>query len=190
MEVLFKRTTTHPPKTNYNIEVEQFTRPKPNKKPNGFHPFWLLFVFVTIFVVLMGVSKLPFIDYDADGNPKLADWRIAKLKRELDQLDEAEQYVLTAVKNGYYPCYSCPNSTTIFLRKGEVWKYGYTTMGEKGRYQQTLAPMRLQYFTQLTGTITECMKEEKRKIYYYPLLPESIKRSIKLIRPAGNKKDF
>jgi len=36
---------------------------------------------------------------------------------------------------------------------------------------------------------SECLKMEKLKIYNYPLLPEALKRKIKLFRPPGNAND-
>ena len=40
------------------------------------------------------------------------------------------------------------------------------------------------------GTLAECQKMELDKIYYYPLLPENLKRDFKLPRPPGNKEDY
>lgn len=107
----------------------------------------------------------------------------------MEELDEAEQYVLLAKRSGLFPCFSCKNSVTIFLNQNEVWKHGYTTKGEQGRYQSSLEGTNLRYVTQFTGTVGECMKDEKRKIYYYALLPENLAREIPLIRPPGNKQD-
>jgi hypothetical protein len=45
------------------------------------------------------------------------------------------------------------------------------------------------FVTQFRGTYSECLKEEKRKIYLYALLPENQARRIPLIRPPGNKND-
>ena len=108
-------------------------------------------------------------------------------ERHTDKL--CEQYALVAAIDGWYPCYNCGISKTIFLRAGEVWKYGKTCNGEKGRYQDGLPQDNLIYAKQFTGTEEECLIEEKRKIYNYPNLPECILREIKLIRPPGNKID-
>ena len=64
-----------------------------------------------------------------------------------------------------YPCYSCVASKTIFLNKGETWKYGMTTKGKNGRYGNKLEPLNLLYIVQFKGTIEQCLKEERRKIY-------------------------
>ncbi|NBC05605.1 MAG: hypothetical protein GVY26_00245 [Bacteroidetes bacterium] len=45
------------------------------------------------------------------------------------------------------------------------------------------------YVPQFKGDYAACLKEEKRKIYYYPLLPEALNRSVRLLRPPGNKND-
>ncbi|MEM6700664.1 MAG: hypothetical protein AAF599_19825 [Bacteroidota bacterium] len=77
---------------------------------------------------------------------------------------------------------------TIFLNTGEVWKYGYTL--KKNRYLNSfLEGARLEYDPQFAGSIKECRKEEKRKIYFYPLLAENLARSLRLPRPPGNKQD-
>ncbi|MCB0535249.1 MAG: hypothetical protein KDD14_23785 [Saprospiraceae bacterium] len=131
-----------------------------------------------------------FIEFDENGIPRLAKWREKKLVKELNDLDGAEQYALTAGKNGWYPCYSCVDTTYIYMYLGEVWKYGTTTKGQKGRYGKSLKGKLLDYHVQFEGTLEECLKEEKRKIYSYALLPENLKRTEPLIRPPGNKKDF
>jgi hypothetical protein len=146
-----------------------------------------------VFVFLLGMAVAPFLIFDELGNPSLSPKREGKLKRELDNLDEAEQYALLARDNGYYPCLSCKasgvDSIQIFLFRGEVWKYGTTTKGEAGRYRKTLVVKKLRYVPQHVGTLTDCLKQEKIKIYQYPLLPECLKRNFYLIRPPGNKQD-
>lgn len=145
------------------------------------------------FVFLLIMAVAPFLIFDELGNPSLSPKREGKLKRELDKLDEAEQYALLANNNGYYPCLSCKasgvDSIQVFLFRGEVWKYGTTTRGEKGRYRNTLVDKNLRYTPQFVGTLADCLKQEKIKIYQYPLLPESLKRDFHLIRPPGNKQD-
>jgi len=98
---------------------------------------------------------------DGNGKPRLAKWRTDKLNKALNDLDEAEQYALLALRTGPYPCHSCVNAATIELKAGQVWKYGFTTKSESGRYQKSLGSKKLLYFVQLEGSITECMKEEK-----------------------------
>ena len=87
---------------------------------------------------------------------------------------------------------------SIYLLKDEVWKYGKTINGVLVRYpgfafyidnKFYLNQSKLRYKVQFVGTEQECIAEEKRKIYNYPLLPECLKRKRKLIRPPGNKID-
>ncbi|MEM9887132.1 MAG: hypothetical protein AAF849_14660 [Bacteroidota bacterium] len=111
------------------------------------------------------------------------------MDKELEELEEdAEQYALRAKASGDYPCLNCANSATIFLNAGEIWKYGYTL--KKNRYsEQRLKKLKLYYDRQFEGSPRECLKEEKRKIFRYPLLPENLVRSSRLPRPPGNKQD-
>ena len=110
---------------------------------------------------------------------------------ELDEIDNAEQYALTAAIDGFFPCYSCIlGKNIIFLNKGEVWRYGVTRKGERIRYSAgAYGAEDLIYVPQFKGDYAACLKEEKRKIYYYPLLPEALNRSVRLPRPPGNKND-
>ncbi len=93
--------------------------------------------------------------------PELAPWRKEKMERELQELDEAEQYVLIADLSGFFPCYSCVTKTEIFLNLGEVWRYGVTRKGEKGRYFKGMPVKNLAYLTEFEGTLQECLREEK-----------------------------
>jgi hypothetical protein len=111
------------------------------------------------------------------------------MEKELWELENAEQYVLLARNSGHFPCYSCGRQAKIFLFAGEVWRYGVTRKGEKGRYSTGLPHKELIYLIQYEGTLQDCLKQEKMKIYRYALLPENIKRTPPLIRPPGNKRD-
>lgn len=125
-----------------------------------------------------------------DGEPVLAPWREEKMLRELEEIDDAVQYALIVTKSGLYPCYSCvAGQTTIYLETGHTWKYGVTRKGEAGRYRGQLPSDGLFFVTQFSGTYSECLKEEKRKIYMYGVHPENLAREVPLIRPPGNKND-
>lgn len=128
---------------------------------------------------------------DEEGNASLHPERQAKLKKELDEIDNAQQYGLYAAIPGNYPCYTCSDGAkTIFLYRNEVWKYGITRKGEKIRYPgDMLSNSKLIYVVEFEGDYAQCLKEEKRKIYNYPLLPEALKRKVKLFRPPGNVQD-
>ena len=124
-----------------------------------------------------------------NGEPELSPTRQAKMDRELEALENAEQYALLAGTSGYFPCYSCGTESRIFLHFGEVWRYGTTGKGQEGRYPDGLPAGNLAYVTQFRGTLQECLREEKIKIYSYAVLPENLKRHQPLIRPPGNKMD-
>lgn len=149
----------------------------------GFMFFLLLIVGTTIYL------SLPDFLVDKEGEPELAPWRKEKLLRELDDLDNAEQYVLKAGVPGLYPCYICKGSKEIFLNLNEIWRYGVTTKGQRGRYPDGLPHPGLVYLIQFQGKLQACLAEEKIKIYEYALLPENLKRTDRLIRPPGNKVD-
>jgi len=101
-----------------------------------------------------------------------------------------EQYALVARRNGWYPCYNCTDNQLIYLNRKEVWKYGKTCLGKEKRYTDNyLETMNLDYVIQFVGTETQCLIEEKRKIYDYPSLPECLSRNFIIIRPPGNKID-
>lgn len=158
-----------------------------------------LFLILLTTAVLIGSYQLflgkegqasPIVE-DDEGNVTLSPERQAKLDKELEEIDNAEQYALFATLNGYYPCFTCPDgSGRIYLYVGEVWKYGVTRVGEKRRYpNQNYGAPNVAYVTQFRGTYTECLKMEKTKIYSYPLLPEARKRDVILVRPPGNAND-
>jgi hypothetical protein len=178
------------PKYNPNLKVVPDSD-EPEKQPNtGFYLFLLLLAIGGIFGtyhLISGSKKSPVI-IDQDGNKVLAPHRQKKLDKELKEIDNAAQYVLVADKTGYFPCYTCPDgSGLIYLYKGEVWKYGMTRKGENGRYpKQNYGAPNLRFLIQFQGTVSECLKMEKIKIYSYPLLPEAEKRDFTLIIPPGN----
>jgi len=127
---------------------------------------------------------------------KLSIERAAKKAREIERIEShsfqyqnCEQYALVAAKDGWFPCYNCGTADSIYLYKGEVWKYGKTCFGEQGRYQEGLPFKNLRFIQEFVGTEKECLVMEKEKIYNYPNLPECLKRNSVLIRPAGNKID-
>lgn len=142
----------------------------------------LIFGFITAFVV--------FYSYKLTADRLLK--RDLEITRILDKTFDdklCEQYALVAVRNAWYPCLKCGGKDSIFLYKGEVWKYGKTCNGEFGGYVNGLPNENLKYFIEFESNETECLIEEKRKIYNYPNLPECLKRDFVLLRPPGNKID-
>jgi len=132
--------------------------------------------------------------------------RAEKLKENLHKIylehnePVCEQYALIVIETGYFPCLSCEGKMTmIYLKVGEVWKYGFAGMGgEEARYPGNifysngkikLTRENLVYTMQIRGTKEECLMEEQRKIFNYPDLPEALARDIQLIRPPGNPQD-
>ncbi len=176
-------------KNEHLLFAEIKTKPPPKTTTPNPYP-WYILLFLLMGIAIVYMSKKPFIEYDDNGQPQLAEWRQEKLNKELEDLEEAEQYVLLASKSGIYPCYSCIDKTTIKLYVGQTWKYGITTKGKKGRYDDSwLKTMNLKYVIQFEGSISECLREERIKIYHYALHPENIVREKPLIRPPGNKND-
>lgn len=151
--------------------------------------FVMLLLLAYAGVYLDSTSLKPFIEYDEEGMPILAEWRQEKLNQELVTLSGADQYALLAKEDGNFPCYSCSDREHIYLKRGEVWKYGITTKTEQDRYGKYLFELNLIYVIQYSGSIEECLKVERQKIYHYALLPENLNRSVPLIRPPGNKQD-
>lgn len=143
----------------------------------------------TVLVILAALLSL-YAAYEITKDiPGLSPERQAKLNRELEELENAEQYVLRAARDGWYPCYSCPGKNRIFLLKDEVWKYGVTRKGEARRYGRWHQEQGLYYLVQYEGPLQECLRREKIQIYSYALLPENLGREQPLIRPPGNKRD-
>lgn len=160
--------------------------PAPNSQP------WMWFL-ILLAAGLIGIvahwKEADFLDEDEEGNPILSEKRQRELDDALKELDDAEQYVLLADTEGYYPCFNCGDEATIYLFLGEVWRYGTTTKGEKGRYGNSLSGKELVYLVQFRGPLQECLRQEKIKIFNYARLPENLKRPIPLKRPPGNKVD-
>ncbi|MEI6410452.1 MAG: hypothetical protein WCR52_13775 [Bacteroidota bacterium] len=145
-------------------------------------------------LLLLGLGLLLAIGLFQNANlilePQLNPKEAAKLQKRLTEIDEAEQYALIANEDGWYPC-NHPGRATFHLLPGEVWKYGTTTKGQFGRYNiRYLEEKNVSYIIQFKGTIGECLKEEQRKLFSYPYLPENLVRpeQNRLPRPPYNSK--
>jgi len=114
---------------------------------------------------------------------------IERIESHSFQYQNCVQYALVAAEKGWFPCFNCGTSDSIYLYKGEVWKYGKTCFSQEQRYPNGLPHYKLEYFIQFRGNEKECLVMEKEKIYNYPNLPECLNRNFVLIRPAGNKID-
>jgi len=143
-----------------------------------------------IFVPVLGLLAMALVFWLTPQRQQKMETEIAGIQSKPRRTDKlCEQYALVTARDGWYPCYNCGTETMIYLHAGEVWKYGKTCNGEKGRYPNGLPFDNLQYRIEYVGSEEECLVEEKRKIYNYAHLPENLKREIKLIRPPGNKID-
>lgn len=149
----------------------------------------LLFMGAAIVLVAIAIiSKLSLSGEEETPQLNLKDQK--KLEKRLKEIDNAEQYALIANENEWYPC-NHSGRGTFYLLAGDVWKYGVTTKGQFGRYRLSyLEDVNVSYIIQFQGTIAECMKEEQRKLFHYPYLPENLARPVKnrLPRPPFNSK--
>ena len=156
------------------------------KRSTTYLPFLMAAIVLLVIVALF--KRIDVIN--ALGDMSLDPKEEAKLQKRLKEIDDSEQYALVAETDGYYPCLHS-GQVTYFLHKGEVWKYGTTTKRQSGRYSfKFLNRMNVSYITQMEGTIAECLKEEQRKLFNYPYLPENLARpeQDQLIRPPFNSK--
>lgn len=111
-----------------------------------------------------------------------------KLGKRLREIDDSEQYALVAIADGWYPCLHSGRAV-CYLHTGEIWKYGVTSKGQFRRYSAAfLVKNRVSYIVQFKGTLSECLKQEQIKLYYYPHLPENLARPAvdRLPRPPYN----
>jgi len=195
MKLQFVFAPQENPQQDYNSTIEiGIEQPKSPKY------FWI------VAVLLLTLVVGGYIVYDPSGEPKLSPERQAKRDSSIAEVykrkkDNCEQYVLKVKIAGWYPILKDGerNATdSIWLNVNEVWRYGKTCIEEKGRYPNgvyykdtywKLTKDHLKYEIQFEGSEIECLAEEKRKIFDYPLLPECLRRDRKLIRPAGNKND-
>ena len=150
---------------------------------------WFLF-FIIVLALYFAQSFDDFIIKKDDGTYEISEQRQEELKKRKTKIDNAEQYALVAASNGLYPCFNCGEKIHIFLYIGEVWKYGVSKNGSQRYKKHWYKSMRLEYITQYVGIYSECLKRELDQIYQYPILPENLKRVLKLPRPPGNKEDY
>ena len=129
---------------------------------------------------------------DEDGNPQVMPEVVENLERHKKKRDACVQYVAVATGDGYRACYSYPNGPkTIFLRAGEVWKYGETCDFESRRKDPEYDINQVELAPQNYGTKDYCFKVQLDSIYLYKKHHENLmglKRiGIWLKRPPGNK---
>jgi len=164
-----------------------------NSRPKIPFSWWLFSMLVILFPIIFMAVKREFSEVtetDQDGKLILAPHRKEKYQQDSARLEDCEQYLLVASRNSYYPCYSCVDTTAVFLYKNEIFKVGMHCKGKQARYSKTqLKAINLIYIPQIQGDIKICKQAELRKIYNYPLLPENTKRKKPLGHPPGNRID-
>lgn len=191
--LFFKTDISKTTSTGKEIPMKVSSNPEDKPNPNPGTGLYFLLIFLALGVVLFalqqmaGGKKSP-IEVDEKGNVTLAPHRKEKLEKELEEIDNAIQYSLRATEDGYFPCYTCPDGMgTIYLYKGEIWRFGTTRKGDNGRYPSgNYGAPNIFFVPEFVGTYGECLKMEKIKIYNYPLMPESMKRDFILAIPPGN----
>jgi hypothetical protein len=129
-----------------------------------------------------------FVQKKPDGTYELSLERLADLEKRTKQIDYAEQYVLLVTADGWFPCFN-EASKKVYLYVGEVWKYGVSKHGVKRHNSRWYQQMKVEYWTQFRGSYGICVRQELEKNYYYPLLPENLKRANKLPFPPGLKEE-
>ena len=147
----------------------------------------LLIVAGALMLIVCALKWGDVVEY-INGEPRLTPKHEGQLQKKLNELEEAEQYALIASKEGYYPCLHSGHAL-YFLHVGEVWKYGVTTKGERGRYTgQFMLENSVSYALQYRGTLSECLQREQIQLFSYPLLPENLARpeTDRLLRPPYN----
>lgn len=167
----------------------KFTDPEKETKPSG-NKLGIVLGFVCLLIFLASNEFEKFTEVDKNGKFQISKKRLEKLHKDSIKFEKAQQYVLYAAQTGWYECFSCRDTTHIYLYAGEVWKYGYTINGAEIRYSQEMRK-KFTYFAQFIGDVKQCMFEERKRIVAYPLLPENLKRSVekRLGRPPANPKD-
>lgn len=178
--------------TSSRSDVQKFPENENGNSPNGNK--WLLLlllgaILASGYIIWNSSKKIaPGLIETPEGEIVLSPEREAKRDRELEEIDNAIQYALVATIDGYYPCLSCPfGIKTIYLYKGNVWRYGVTRKGETERYPGgNYGADNLLFLPMFEGTYSECLKREKTLIYNYPFLPEAREREVILARPPGN----
>lgn len=166
------------------VDLQQTRLQSPEPKKKNPLPFIIGSAVILIFCALKWHDVVEYVN----GEPQLSRKHQEQLQNKLNEADEAEQYALIALTDGWYACLHS-GFGTYYLKAGEVWKYGTTTKGEKGRYEyKFLRGNGVYYIVQFRGTLHECLKEEQNKLYTYPLLPENLAREeeLRLIRPPYN----
>ena len=175
-------TTLQPPEKQHLPPAPKGPRPP---RPDRWRA-WKILGGTTLLMVMV-LQWADVVEW-VDGSFRLKPKRQAAFEKQKNALENAEQYALVAKVPGYYECLHCLTGV-VFLNRFDVWKYGVTNQGQEIRYSSSfLRQRKLTYWTQFRGDYAACLIEEKRKLFYYPLLPENLMRpdSLRLVLPPGN----
>ena len=94
--------------------------------------------------------------------PQLHPRRLGKLDKEIREIDNAEQYVLIVLKEGWYECFTCVGKM-IYLYPGQVWKYGVTRKGDTTVRQANVVREKLAISCPVSGKLRQVSDSGKNK---------------------------
>jgi hypothetical protein len=156
------------------------------KKVVGIKIAWAFFILIGL--LLAALSYTESVVFDEEGNVKgLSKKQTEKFLADSAKKERCVQYALVADTSDFYT--NCKGEL-VYLLEGEIWKYGVTCekISEKRYSKGYLTKNKLYFLIQFKGNRFECEYEEKKKLFYYPLLPENVRRRSKerLVLPPGN----
>lgn len=161
-----------------------------NRRQHGQPPFikYLPIILLGFLLVFFAYRWRDFVVQKQDGSYAIHPGRMDEAKKEKEKLENCEVYKLVALKSGWYMCHLCSQGS-IYLNKGEVWKYGYSCSPETRYKKEWLQQMNLRYIPIFFGDMKECRAKEIELIRDYPLLPENMNRPeyLRLVVPPGSK---
>lgn len=190
------------------IVVAEPKKPASSRPPSGQGrrrpPFQFLLIFIlSILLLLIAKREVQmarkyvegtegYVYLDEDGNPQVIPEVYERLEKQKKKRETCVQYVAVAIDDGYRACYTCPDGKkTIFLEKGEVWKYGETCDLESRKNDPEYRINRVELLDQNYGSKHYCFKVQLDSIYLYKKHHENLMRlkntGIWLKRPPGNK---
>ncbi len=162
------------------------SKPYSANKPKNRLRIILLIVLGLLVVAIVYQSQLS--EREKKRDKEIERIKVRPAKSKYDNESSCEVYSLRARASGWFPCYSCKGTDSIFLFTGETWKIGKTCLGADKRYSD-LAERGLYFFPEFAGTEKDCLIKEKEMIYAYPTMPECLKREYLIPRPPGNRID-
>ncbi|MCB9298193.1 MAG: hypothetical protein H6559_34500 [Lewinellaceae bacterium] len=167
-------------------------------------PFQFLLIFIlSILLLLIAKREVQitgkyvegtegYVYLDEDGNPQVIPEVYERLEKQKKKREECVQYVAVASGDGYRACYTCPDyQKSIFLKSGEVWKYGETCEFESRQNALEYKINRVILPHKTMGQKDYCYKVQLDSIYLYKIHYQNLMRlkntGIWLKLPPGNK---